>query len=244
MIQLLLPLKTPPAFSFENLVVHRGIQAALAAILSAYGDEEPPFPSLFLFGPTGTGKTHLLKALLSRLATCAGESAKAVVFISPQGDPPRFPELERIISCASVTLAELAAVAVDDIHMLDDQGKTHLWTLANMLTRSGAPMLLAGRTSPEDLFHNNPHLRSRVNAGLVFRLEPPEDSDRFLIIDKMARDRNVRISADVARYLVTRKSRNISEIEKLLGILDTASLESGRRITLPFIRLLEDQGVL
>lgn len=244
MIQLLLPLNTPPVFSFENLVVHQGIQAALATILSAYPDRKPPLPFLFLFGPTGTGKTHLLKALLSRLATYSGGITRNVVFISPERETPRFPELERIISEASDALTDPVAVAIDDVHVLDNQGATHLWTLTNKLARSGAPILLAGRTSPADLFRNNPHLLSRVNAGLVFRLEPPEDNARILILDKIARDRNVRISSDVARYLVTRKSRNIRELERLLGILDTASLQSGRRLTLPFIKLLEDHGVL
>lgn len=241
MIQLLLPLNTPPKFGFDNLVVHQGIQAAFAAIQSAYADKEPPLPSLFLFGPTGTGKTHLLKALLSHFATGSGEGPRTVVFISPEGDPRKFPELARIITEAS---GPLTAVAVDDIHLLDDQESAHLWTLANKLTRTGAPLLLAGRAAPDDLFHNNAHLGSRVRAGLVFRLEPPEDSDRLLIIDKIARDRNVRISPDVARYLVTRKSRNIADLERLLDLLDRASLETRRRVTLPFVRLLEDQGVL
>ena len=76
----------------------------------------------------------------------------------------------------------------------------------------------------------------------MLKLDVPNDSVRLLIVDKMARDRNIRISEDVCRYLVTRKSRNVKELERLLDILDQTSLELQRRITIPLVKLLEHQG--
>jgi DnaA-homolog protein len=60
----------------------------------------------------------------------------------------------------------------------------------------------------------------------------------------MARDKNVRISREVCAYLVSRKSRNVKELERLLDILDRASLELKRRITIPLAKTLEKDGLL
>jgi chromosomal replication initiation ATPase DnaA len=79
---------------------------------------------------------------------------------------------------------------------------------------------------------------------LVLELTPPEDPVRMLILDKMARDKNVRIPREVAGYLVTRKSRNIKELERIVDILDRKSLQLKRRITVPLIKLLEEDGLL
>ena len=124
--------------------------------------------------------------------------------------------------------------------MMEDSA--HLWTLANQLTRSGGALILAGSTAPHLMFLDNPHLQSRVLSGLVLSLEAPEDSERMLILDKMAKDRNIRVSRETFHYLLTRKSRNVKDLAELLDVLDRASLELKRRITIPFIKSLETEG--
>jgi chromosomal replication initiation ATPase DnaA len=244
MIQLLLPLSVAPRFTFESLVVHSGIEAAYRTIVSTYGRGGPPFPSLFLHGPQGTGKTHLLRALTSLLDTRSPEKKLGAVFAEPHGTPPRFPDLEQTVSTAEDPSRHACVLAVDDAHLLSERDTAALWTLWNQLTRVGTPLILASRLPPIETFPENEHLRSRVTAGLVFELAPPEDHARMLIVDKIARDKNVRIPQEVSRYLVTRKSRNIKELERLVELLDHASLEMRRRITLPLVRMLEDEKLL
>lgn len=244
MTQLLLPLSTPPRFTFENLVLHHGIEEALQTVRSVYGGSHRPVPSLFLYGPSGTGKTHILKALTSYLQDQSPESEGSVLFIEPNGDPPAFPDLQKLISEDVVDSSLIIGATIDDVHLIQGDDATHLWNLANKLTRSGSPLLMGSRTPLEETFPHNPHLQSRIKSGLVFRLEPPEDAVRMMIIDKLARDRNVRVSREVIHYLITRKSRNIKEMSKLLGILDQASLRLKRRITVPLIKLLEKDGAL
>jgi chromosomal replication initiation ATPase DnaA len=245
MTQLLLPLTTPPRFTFEALIVHEGIQTAVSTIQSVYGRGDPPLPPLFLHGPPGTGKTHMLNALASLLEIrFATKKAAGVRFLSAAGEPPRFRELGELVSDPEDPVQELLAVIVDDAHLASEEDSAHLWSLSNKLTRSGAPLILAARTPPEEIFPANAHLRSRIVSGLVLALEPPEDAIRMLIVDKMARDKNVRISREVCAYLVSRKSRNVKELERLLDILDRASLELKRRITIPLAKTLEKDGLL
>lgn len=244
MTQLLLPLRTPPHYTFDALVAHEGISNAVSTIVTVYGDSERQLPPLFLYGPPGTGKTHILHATGDLVARCKGRRGAAVRFISAQDDGASFAGLEELVSGPDEVQTDVCCVAVDDVHMLPLDRWTQLWSLWNKTTRWGCPLMMASRSAATEVFQDDQHLSTRVTSGLVFRLDPPEDHIRMLILDKMARDRHVRISRDVCNYLVTRKSRNVKELEKILDILDRTSLELKRRITLPLIKILEQEGVM
>jgi len=128
--------------------------------------------------------------------------------------------------------------------MMASEEEPDLWNLSNKLTRSGAALIMASDKPPDVLFQDNDHLRSRILAGLVLGLTLPDDSARLLIMDKMAKDRNLRLSPEVTHYLVTRKARNVKELGVLLEKLDAASLLLKRRITLPLVKVLEKEGTL
>jgi DnaA-homolog protein len=244
MNQLVLQVFTPPRYTLDSIIPHEGIEAALSAIRTVYGEGETPFPTLFISGPLGTGKTHILNAITTLMANRWPEREGAVKLISTQGDPPTFGGLDDIVLGMDGSVTDLRCVAIDDVHLLPEQESVKLWSLYNLMTRIGAPLFLASRLPWEEIFADNPHLKSRVASGLVFRLEPPTDRVRLLILDKMARDRNIRISHDVSSYIVTRKSRSVKDLEKLLDNIDRYSLEVGRRITLPLIKNLERAGAL
>ncbi len=160
----------------------------------------PPSSPLFLHGPPGTGKTHILNAVASLLESRFAPKTARVKCISASVKPPRFPDLEALVSDPIDPAHGLLAVIVDDAHLANEEDSAHLWSLSNKLTRSGAPLILAARTPPEEIFPANAHLRSRIVSGLILALEPPEDPIRMLIVDKMARDKNVRISREVCAY--------------------------------------------
>jgi DnaA family protein len=244
MSQLLLPVSLPPRFSFENLVVHEGIETAVATITATYRSGRASASSLFLYGPPGIGKTHILRALAADLQSAfGGHRSNAVILEASQRDG--CPQLDQLLTGAGAeNLDKAAAVALDDVHLFTDHDRVSLWTLSNMLRRTATPLLMAAQGSPDELFPSNPHLLSRMCAGLVLRLDHPEDNVRMLIMDKIARDKNVRVSPDVFRYLLSRKPRNIKDLENVLDVLDAASLERKRRITLPFVKLLETEGII
>lgn len=231
-----------PKYTLETLVRHEGIEEALAAIQSVYSDLGRSLPSLYLYGQAGTGKTHILNALSSMLERGSAESGAKVAEIRPEGEPPGFPALEGLVSQAETAIESLCAVYIDDIHLMDQEDALRLWTLENITTRVGIPLLMGSVVPPDQAFPHNSHLTSRILAGLVIHLEPPADAVRILILDKMAADRSVRLSQHVSHYLVTRKGRNIQELGRILDVVDAASLRLKRRITVPLIKQLEQEG--
>jgi len=241
MTQLALPFETPSRLSLDTLVLHQGIATAVSSVRNVYGNGERPFPSLFLYGPPGTGKTHIITALTQLLADRFPEHS-VIGVIAPEGFPAQVPALKDLVVKTDEDLTKMSCVAVDDIHVIQDKDQGDLWNLSNKMTRTGAPLLMAARLPAEEAFPENPHLYSRINSGLVFALDPPQDRDRLLILDKMARDRSIRIPSEVSNYLVTRKPRNIKELARALEIADRASLELKRRVTLPLIKMLEADG--
>lgn len=213
-------------------------------IRSVYSSLQHPAPSLFLHGAQGTGKTHILRALTDALRREAERSTGSVLLIEAVGVPPTFPDLRGFISENAQDKRSVFAAVIDDVHLIEGDDISHLWNLSNKLTRSGAPLLMGSRTPLEETFPDNPHLQSRIQSGLVLRLEPPEDAVRMVIVDKLARDRNVRVSQDVIHYLISRKPRNIKELSGILDRLDHTSLELKRRITVPLIKMLEKEGAI
>ncbi len=116
-----------------------------------------------------------------------------------------------------------------------------MWNLANKLTTSASPLIMASQNGPYDCFGSDDHLSSRITSGLVLQLYEPENFVRLLILDKIARDMCIRLPREVASYLITRKSRNLNDLSRLLEILNKASLELQRRITLPLVKALEKE---
>jgi DnaA family protein len=239
MDQLLLPLVTRPRYTFENLVTHEGNREAVATIRSVYGVSGRAYPWLWLHGASGTGKTHLLHAAAALIERQSAPGTATFLSFDVAGRTVETGTGE----CGSMLPADLpdtgVALVVDNLHRASEEDGARLFSLANQLTRSGLPLLVASAIGPDRLFNDAPHLRSRLLSGLVFRLEPPDDAVRVVILDKMARDRQVRVSPDVCRYLVTRKARNVKELGKLLDIIDSTSLRLKRRITLTLVRELE-----
>lgn len=239
MKQLTLELATAPKFTFDNIISHDGIGEAFKALRFLCESTQKPFPPVFLTGASGTGKTHLLSAAVS---TLENRFDRAFPLISCSGDSGHR-ELEEF-GTSSDEDDTLPGIAIDDVDELQPEDFLTLWNLCNKLTRRGSPIFMTATRSPERIFDDNDHLKSRIMSGLIFQLTPPEDHVRLLIMDKMARDKSLKIPREVHFYLITRKSRNLKELESIIRELDQASLQFKRRITIPFVKMLESEKII
>jgi DnaA family protein len=118
----------------------------------------------------------------------------------------------------------------------DSAWEKALFGLINEALASDSRLVFATGTAPAELDVTLADLRSRLLWGPVFRLEPPNDRDKLLILQHRAAARGFDLPDESARYLLTRYPRDLREQLRLLDRIDIATLAAQRRATLPFIK--------
>jgi DnaA family protein len=221
--QLPLALDWDDGLEFE--LFEPGANAEAVAAVAALG--APGALPVCLHGVSGVGKTHLLQAQCGRVARGGGTA----VYLPLAQFRQQSPDL-----CDGLETVDL--VAVDDGDCLRDQPawQEAIFHLYNRVRDAGGAFLFAGRTRPDRLPELLPDLSSRLRWGLVFRLQPLDDGAALAALQRRAGRRGLALPEEVGRYLLARYPRGTARLFALLDTLDSASLQAGRRLTIPFIR--------
>jgi DnaA family protein len=182
---------------------------------------------LYLFGPAGCGRSHLLQgqcALAEKHGLqCAYLGLSDRATLSPQ-------MLEG--------LETLDLIAVDDVQLIagDRVWEAALFALFNRCHDLGTRMIFSADCGPASLPIRLPDLRSRLAWGLSLSLRPLDDKGRLELLQSLAARRALKLPDDVARYLLERTPRHPSDLVATIARLDQASLAEKRRLTIPFVR--------
>lgn len=182
--------------------------AALASWLSPESCET----CLLLWGETGAGKTHLLKAAASCYVDAIADPALGNI-----GDAP--PPL----------------LAVDNVQALDATGQVALFNTFNRLRAAGGRLLAAAPLPPLQL-ELREDLRTRLGSGLIFRLRPLSDEEKVAALTVQATERGMRLPREALDYVFARAPRDMRSLSAFLAALDRYSLEHKRPLTLPLLR--------
>lgn len=183
-------------------------------------------PCVYLWGPPGCGKTHLLQAVCH----ATGQRGEAAFYL-PLRSADRFP-LEALSG-----LETMAAVCIDDLDAVADQ--THwqqaLLALFERVKPSDHLLVLTGAQAPAEL-GVDPALSSRLAWGLSVALKPLTDRQKRAALQLRAERRGLRLADDAAKLLVKRTGGDMAVLFDAFERLDKASLAAKRRLTLGFIR--------
>ena len=79
-------------------------------------------------------------------------------------------------------------------------------------------------------------LKSRLSWGVSYKLEPLTDEGKIRLLLQGSEQRGLTLKHDVASYILSRYSRDISDLLAILDQLDQASMAAQRKLTLPFVR--------
>jgi DnaA family protein len=225
--QLPLALRFPPEQRFETyLGAASGVIARLQAVAEGRLSE-----ALYLQGGDGSGKTHLL------LGACAAAEAF--------GRRPRYLSLARVSghACEAFEGLEHAdMVALDD---LDAIGGVHedevaLFNLHNRMRDAGVSLLYAAVTTSATLQLGLPDLRSRLAQCTLVPLRTLDDAGRAAVLRQRASSRGLAFDDAALDWVLTRCSRDLSDLSTMFDRIDQASLAAQRRITVPFLRQVVD----
>jgi chromosomal replication initiator protein len=212
--------------TFDSFIVCDGNAGAIQ-FARRIADPEDPENLLYIHGPAGSGKTHLLKAIGQVMR---GAGKRVAPYFSFR-DTCSADELCSLFASAN-------ALAVDDLHLMPDDGnlRAALWQVFNDFHSSGRKIVLAGLSAPRDLPHLDDHLVSRLLWGLVARVDVSDDHSRQMILKKIAADRQVRIPDDVVDYILMTTSREVGDLISAFESVFRLSMMLKRRITLPLAR--------
>lgn len=215
MKQLVLDLIPAPSPTFDNFVPGQNVEP-LAALRAACGtgDKRDTGQLFYVWGPSGSGKSHLLASVVAH----AGGA-----YVS------------RAAGATDVTNA--AVWAIDDVQNLDDASQVALFNLINRLREPGVNtrLVAAGDRAPRDL-PLRPELTSRLGSDQVFQLHPLSDEEKSAALRAHATARGFTLRDDVIAYLLRHARRDMASLISILDALDQYSLETGREITLPLLR--------
>ncbi|MCC2674854.1 MAG: DnaA ATPase protein-like protein [Ramlibacter sp.] len=193
-------------------------------LLWAGSPTRSPVPT-YLWGASGSGKTHLLQAVQSALR----EQGARVGWLDPSlVEPPDFDE-------------SWGVVLMDDVHAYSavQQHAAFSWFVQSQALQRG--VLAAGMLPPADLKLRE-DLRTRLGWGHVFELHVLSEPDRRAVLRQEADARGIFLSDEVMDFILHRFSRDLGSLMQLLEHLDAYALQAQRAITIPLIKsMLESE---
>jgi len=221
MRQLPLLIASDPAHTFETFVA--GGNALALQHLRGLTRQAAP---VLLWGPSGAGKTHLLRGLAGSVQQQGGR----VSWFSAGDDLPwQFDEGDTLI-------------VLDGCDAFDEAEQHAAFALFVQATTHGIPVAAAARVPPIDLPLRE-DLRTRLGWGHIFAIEPLGESEARGALRREADRRGIFLSDDVMDYLLTRFSRDLKHLMRLLDRLDEFALAHKRAITVPLLKqMLAEEG--
>jgi DnaA family protein len=210
MRQLLLDFTQAPAPTFENFV--HGGNAELAHALASAVVGELSERVIYVWGESGAGKTHLLKAFAAAGAARHARYTHAADF--------RASVVEGII-------------ALDDVDRLAQPQQIDLFNAFN--ERAFTLLVASASAAPRDVALRR-DLATRLATGLTYRVQPLSDAEKGAALAAHAKARGFPLADEVTSYLLNHSRRDMSSLMAALDSLDRYSLETGRLITVPLLK--------
>ena len=224
--QIPLALKFPPDQQLDAFEGQPQLRAALASLAS--GDQQARAGDwLYLSGPSGSGKSHLLLAACAQ-ARKLGRSASYLPLANLAG------RLQDMMQGQDPT----ALTCLDGLESIAGQSEDEiaLFHFHNAARQAGGRLLYAANDMPANLGLVLPDLVSRLEQCTRLALEPPDEDTRRQILRARAARRGLELDDAVLDFVFRRVGRDLGTLTALLDKLDRASLASQRRITVPFVR--------
>ena len=209
MKQLLLDFTQAPAPTFANFV--HGGNAELACALEAAVKGDCAERVIYVWGESGAGKTHLLKAF--------SEASRG--------------RARYVAGRAFADAGAARAFALDDVETLTDEEQVSLFNAFN--ERSFELLLVSAGAAPRDVPIRR-DLATRLATGLTYRVIPLTDAEKRTALAAHARSRGFAIPDEVTAYLLTHARRDMGSLIGALDSLDRFSLETGRPVTVPLLK--------
>ena len=228
-----------PLFTFSLFVEGRSNQMAAETcrkVLTQLGASQ--HNPLFLYGPTGLGKTHLMQAVGNALLQ-AKPNARVMYMTAESFVQDFVASLQKgKVDEFKKNCRSLDLLLVDDIHLLagKEASLVEFFYTFNALLDESKQIILTSDRYPKELTELDPRLVSRFSWGLSVGVEPPDIETRIEILLKKAESTGVDLPRNCALFIAQQVVANVRELEGALNKVVAMSRFKGCEIDLDTVR--------
>lgn len=233
-------------YTFENFIVGSSNKFAHAAALAVADHPAEMYNPLFIYGPSGVGKTHLLYSITNRISKNFPDYK--VVYVSGEEFTNQLidslyrkiaPEFREKYRKADVLL-------IDDIHFIagKDSTQEEFFHTFNELYKNNKQIILTSDRPPKDIKTLEDRLRTRFESGLTADIEMPDLELRAAIIKLKAEAIGIEIPDEVVNYIAENIKDSVRNLEGAVNKIGALNKLSGQKISLDLaVRCISDKMV-
>jgi len=217
-----------PSYTFERFVIGPGNRLAHGAALAVAEAPSEAYNPLFLHGPPGLGKTHLLAAIANYLHDNA--PGLSVRYTTAESFTNEFVAALRTAGAEAFKsrYRDIDVLLIDDVQFLEGKPATEeeFFHTFNALYESGSQLVLSADRIPSDLSTLAARLRDRFEWGLTVPVEPPNLATRLTVLRKLVEEAGIEIADSGAlTELANRIDANVRQLHgALTRVIAHASL--------------------
>ena len=220
--------------TFDSFIVGNSNKFAHAACVAVAERPAMDYNPLFIYGPSGLGKTHLMSAVVNEIK----KKKKDLRVVYIKGDEFTNQLIESLAKQEMNKFREryrsCDILLIDDIQFIAGKNSTQeeFFHTFNALFEEHKQIILSSDRPPKDIQTLEERLKTRFEWGLIADIQPPDLELRVAIIKKKAEQIQVELSDDVLNFLAENLRSNIRQIEGAVKKLSALSFLTGKKITM------------
>ncbi len=221
-------------YTFDNFIVGNSNRFAHAACTAIATMDAKDYNPLFIYGPSGIGKTHLMYAVVNEIKKKKPDLK--VTYIKSEDFTN---ELISSISNNSMPFfrekyRNCDILLIDDIQFISGKEATQeeFFHTFNALYDDSKQIIISSDRPPKDIEKLVERLHTRFEWGIIADIQPPDLELRVAIIKKKAEQVSLNIPDDVLNFLAENLRSNIRQIEGAIKKLSALSFLSGKKISM------------
>ena len=232
-----------PQFTFDNFIVGPSNRFAHSAAIAVSRTPGQVYNPLFLYGPPGVGKTHLLYAIANGIRK--GKPDANIVYI--KGDQFTIELIEAIQNGKNIEFRskyrEADLFLIDDVQFIAGKEATQeeFFHTFNKLYEEHKQIVMTSDRKPSDMLTLEDRLKSRFEWGLIADIQPPDYETRMAILKNKALHLGLDFSDEVYNYIAINVTNNVRQIEGTVKKIMAYRDLNGMNVTLENVtRVISD----